>query len=177
MFAFEANQASRLPVLDVIFWGKSDFCCWGFPEKGCFQQSSVISLLIWLLIWANPFSFCLSSYIGIFSIVILKALFSRWNMYAVISKKEQAKKEEAWPKDGKITRINYWICVNSLFIHTLALPLMVATTRGTLCRERLLLVVSTFSKTSTCYYKYWISPWMLFFVVKKWRRLTNACVI
>jgi hypothetical protein len=40
-------------------------------------------------------------------------------MYAFISKKEQAKKEETRQKDGEITRIKYEFVLSQLLVHAL----------------------------------------------------------
>jgi hypothetical protein len=41
-------------------------------------------------------------------------------MYAFVSKKEQAKKEETRQKDGEITRIKCEFVLSQLFVHALA---------------------------------------------------------
>jgi len=38
-------------------------------------------------------------------------------VYAFVSKKEQAKKEETRQKDGKLTRIKFEFVLNQLFVH------------------------------------------------------------
>jgi hypothetical protein len=53
-------------------------------------------------------------------LLLTAAFISRGRIYALISKKEQAKKEETRQKDGEITRIKYEFVLNQLLVHALA---------------------------------------------------------
>jgi hypothetical protein len=59
----------------------------------------------------------LLSFIGDYSIVIYCKLRFRGHVYAFVSKKEQAKKEETRQKDRKITQIKFEFVLSQLFVH------------------------------------------------------------
>jgi hypothetical protein len=59
----------------------------------------------------------LLSFIGDYRIVIYWKPGFRGHVYAFVSKKEQAKKEETRQKDGKLTRIKFEFVLNQLFVH------------------------------------------------------------